>query len=54
MCEEVPGLRPAVLSENAKTMLEPYRRIRHVVKLSIRSNWNQEDWKNLRRRFALR
>jgi HepT-like protein len=33
LCEEIPGLRPAVLSESAKTMLERYRRLRHVVRV---------------------
>ena len=33
MSEEMSGQRPAVLSENARTMLERYRGLRHVVRV---------------------
>jgi len=33
MCEEMPGLRPAVFTETVKSMLDEYRRLRHVVRV---------------------
>jgi len=33
MCSQVSGIRPAVLSETSKTMLDEFRRVRHVVRV---------------------
>lgn len=33
MCSQVTGVRPAILSETSRTMLDEYRRVRHVVRV---------------------
>ncbi|MBI5305599.1 MAG: hypothetical protein HY868_25950 [Chloroflexi bacterium] len=34
LSQEMPGIRPAILSENSKILLDSYRSIRHVVRFT--------------------
>ena len=46
MAQEVPGVRPAVISESARATLDAYRSFRHVAKTSTPSIWIPPSWRN--------
>lgn len=57
MCSEVSGVRPAVLSETSRAMVDEYRRLRHVVwviyTVTLDSKRLEELTKNLRSTFSV-
>lgn len=57
MCSQVSGVRPAVLSETSRAMLDEYRRLRHVVRViytvTLDSKRLEELTKNLRPTFSV-